>query len=89
MKAFDNKTKQSRPSLRLATAHLQVADTKADNLCEAFAERHEGAVTMFVRYRMWRKTYNWIVAEIERLEHSLTGSRIIKRAPLLIRPLSY
>jgi hypothetical protein len=40
-------------------------------------------------YRMWRKTYNAIVTEIERLERSLVGSRIIKRAPLWIRPLSY
>jgi hypothetical protein len=40
-------------------------------------------------YRMWRKTYNGIVAEIERLEGPLTGSRIVKRAPLWIRPLSY
>jgi hypothetical protein len=40
-------------------------------------------------YRMWRKTYNWIVAEIERLERSLVGSRVVKRAPLWIRPLSY
>ena len=40
-------------------------------------------------YRMWRKTYNRIVAEIERLERPLAGSRIIKHAPLWIRPLSY
>jgi hypothetical protein len=40
-------------------------------------------------YRMWRKTYNWIVAEIVRLERPLVGSRIIKTAPLWIRPLSY
>jgi hypothetical protein len=40
-------------------------------------------------YRMWRKSYNWIVAEIERLERPLIGSKIIKRAPLWIRPLSY
>jgi hypothetical protein len=40
-------------------------------------------------YRMWRRTYNCIVAEIERLERPLIGSRIIKRAPLWIRPLSY
>jgi hypothetical protein len=38
-------------------------------------------------YRMWRRTYNSIVAEIERLERSLVGSRIVRRAPLLIRPL--
>jgi len=25
------------------------AATKADNLCETFAERHEGAVTVFAR----------------------------------------
>ena len=40
-------------------------------------------------YRMSRKTYNWIIAEIERLERPLAGSRIIKTAPLWIRPLSY
>jgi len=40
-------------------------------------------------YRMWRKTYDWICAEIERLERPLIGSRIISRAPLWIRPLSY
>ena len=40
-------------------------------------------------YRMWRKTYNWIVAEIERLERPLYGSPVVKRAPLWIRPLSY
>jgi hypothetical protein len=40
-------------------------------------------------YRMWRKTYNSICAEIEWLERRLLGSRIIKRAPLWIRPLSY
>ena len=39
-------------------------------------------------YRMWQRTYNYIVAEIERLERSLLGSRIVKRAPLWIRPLS-
>jgi hypothetical protein len=40
-------------------------------------------------YRMWRKTYASICAEIERLERPLIGSRIIKRAPLWIPPLSY
>lgn len=40
-------------------------------------------------YRMWRRTYNRIVSEIERLERLLIGSRIVNRAPLLIRPLSY
>jgi hypothetical protein len=40
-------------------------------------------------YRMWRKTYDRIRAEVEQLERSLVGSRIVKRAPLLIRPLSY
>ena len=40
-------------------------------------------------YRMWRKTYNRIVAEIQRLESSLIGSPVVKSAPLLIRPLSY
>jgi hypothetical protein len=40
-------------------------------------------------YRMWRKTYDWICAEVERLERPLIGSRIISRAPLWIRPLSY
>jgi hypothetical protein len=39
-------------------------------------------------YRMWMRTYNCIVAEIERLERSLVGSRIVKRAPLWIRPIS-
>jgi len=40
-------------------------------------------------YRMWRKTYDRICAEIERLERTLVGSRIVKRAPLWIRPLCY
>jgi len=40
-------------------------------------------------YRMWRKTYHRIRTEIERLEHSLVGSRIIRRAPTWIRPLNY
>ena len=40
-------------------------------------------------YRMWRRTYNRIVAEVERLERILIGSRIVKRAPLWIRPLCY
>ena len=40
-------------------------------------------------YRMWRKTYDRIRAETERLERSLVGGRIVKRAPLWIRPLSY
>jgi hypothetical protein len=40
-------------------------------------------------YRMWRRTYNCIVAEIERLERLLVGSRIVKQAPLWIRPLSF
>ena len=40
-------------------------------------------------YRMWRRTYNCIVAEIERLERHLCGSRVVKRAPLWIRPLSF
>jgi hypothetical protein len=40
-------------------------------------------------YRMWRKTYDRIRAETERLERSLVGTRIVKRAPLWIRPLSY
>jgi hypothetical protein len=38
-------------------------------------------------YRMWRKTYDQLRGEIERLERSLVGSRVVKRAPLLIRPL--
>jgi hypothetical protein len=38
-------------------------------------------------YRMWRRTYNRIYAEIERLERPLRGSRVVKRGPLLIRPL--
>ena len=40
-------------------------------------------------WRMWQRTYNRIVAEIERLERPLAGSRIIKQAPLWIRPLYY
>lgn len=40
-------------------------------------------------WRMQRKTYERIVAEIERLERPLVGSRIVKRAPLWIRPLAY
>jgi hypothetical protein len=40
-------------------------------------------------YRMWRKTYERIKAEIERLELPLIGSRIIRRAPQFIRPLNY
>jgi hypothetical protein len=40
-------------------------------------------------FRMWRRTYNRICAEIERLERPLLGSPIVKRAPLLIRPLPY
>jgi hypothetical protein len=40
-------------------------------------------------YRMWRRTYERICAEIERLERPLYGNRIVKRAPLWIRPLSY
>jgi hypothetical protein len=40
-------------------------------------------------YRMWQRTYDRIVAELERLERSLIGSRIIKQAPFWIRPLSY
>jgi hypothetical protein len=40
-------------------------------------------------HRMWRKTYNRIVVEIERLERTLIGSRVVKRPPLWIRPLSY
>jgi len=40
-------------------------------------------------YRMWRRTYNRIVTEVERLERILIGSPIIKRAPLWIRPLCY
>jgi len=39
-------------------------------------------------YRMWRRTYNRIVTEVERLERLLIGSRIVMRAPLWIRPLS-
>jgi hypothetical protein len=40
-------------------------------------------------YRMWRKTYERTCAEIERLERRLIGSRIVRREPLWIRPLSY
>jgi predicted amidophosphoribosyltransferase len=38
-------------------------------------------------FRMWRSTYDRICAEIERIERRLVGSRIVNRAPLLIRPL--
>jgi len=40
-------------------------------------------------YRMWQRTYARICAEIERLEEPLRGTRLVKRAPLLIRPLAY
>jgi len=40
-------------------------------------------------YRMWRRTYDQICTEIERVERPLRGSRIVKRAPLIIRPLTY
>ena len=40
-------------------------------------------------YRMWRRTYHAICAEIERLERRLIGSPVVKQAPLWIRPLSY
>ena|SRR6266480_886665 len=40
-------------------------------------------------YRMWRTTYDRIRSEIERLEQPLIGSRIVKRAPQWIAPLSY
>jgi len=40
-------------------------------------------------YRMWRSTYDRIRAEIERLERPLAGSRIVRRAPQWMAPLSY
>ena len=40
-------------------------------------------------YRMWQRTYDRICAEIQRLEEPLRGTRLVKRAPLLIRPLAY
>src|SRR3954453_23917784 len=39
-------------------------------------------------YRMWRKTYERIRAEVELLEHQLLGSRVLRREPQWIRPLS-
>jgi hypothetical protein len=40
-------------------------------------------------YGMKRKTYNRLCAQIERLERPLVGSRVIRRGPRWIRPLSY
>jgi hypothetical protein len=40
-------------------------------------------------YRIWRKTYDRIRAEIELLEQQLIGSRVLRREPQWIRPLSY
>jgi hypothetical protein len=40
-------------------------------------------------YRMWRRTYNRIRAEVELLEQQLIGSRVLSREPQWIRPLSY
>jgi hypothetical protein len=40
-------------------------------------------------YRMQRKTYGRICAQIERLERSLVKSRTLARAPRWIRPLTY
>ena len=40
-------------------------------------------------YRMWRKTYDRIRAEVELLEQQLIGSRVLRREPQWIRPLSY
>jgi hypothetical protein len=39
-------------------------------------------------YRMWRKTYDRIRAEVELLEHQLIGSRVLRREPQWIRALS-
>jgi len=40
-------------------------------------------------YRMWRKTYDRICAEVELLEQRLIGSRVLRREPQWIRALSY
>jgi hypothetical protein len=40
-------------------------------------------------YRMKRKTYGRICAQIERLERPLAGSRVVRCAPRWIRPLTY
>ena len=40
-------------------------------------------------YRMKQKTYARLCARIERLERSLFGSRVVRNAPLGIRPLTY
>jgi len=40
-------------------------------------------------YRMKRTTYERLCARIERLERSLIGSRVARRAPIWIAPLAY
>ena len=40
-------------------------------------------------YRMKRKTYARLCDGIERLERPLVGSRVLRHAPLWIRPLTY
>jgi hypothetical protein len=40
-------------------------------------------------YRMKQKTYARLCARIERLERPLIGSRVVRHAPIWIRPLSY
>ena len=40
-------------------------------------------------YRMKGKTYARLCARIERLERPLIGSRVVRHAPLFIRPLTY
>jgi hypothetical protein len=40
-------------------------------------------------YRMKQKTYARLCARIERLERELIGSRVLRNAPLGIRPLTY
>ena len=40
-------------------------------------------------FRMWRSTYDRIRAEVELLEQQLIGSRVLRREPQWIRPLSY
>ena len=74
----------------------QLRNTKARDYLRAYRlrERLDGSRPVIDPiparpYRMWRRTYNRICAEIERLERPLLGSRIAKRAPILIRPLSY
>ena len=40
-------------------------------------------------YRMKRKTYSRLLVRIERLERPLVGSRVPRRAPIWIAPLTY